>query len=339
MMGISRNAGARWVARIYTDIFRGLPAILGILVIGIGLSPWPGRSPGPSNPYPLGIAGPDPDGGGVHRGDLPLRHPECGEGAAGGVPGARVQLRQLHAPGGGASGYPPGAARPGEPVHCAAEGLFAGVHAGSNTKTGTRQQYQDIGRRVAPPGAGQPLRGAPARTRPRGPARPDRGGSGARRRAVGGVADQGPDVRRRRGPLGDPTHPVLAGRRAARPAGAVRPQPAAARAGARGLAAADSRDRPRAEQLAGADQVDRRQPGVAARARRRRPTTGARTWSTASASSPRAPTRSSRFTSAYARLARLPPPAARPVDVGPLVRRVARSRRGCRSRVGAGPEK
>jgi len=37
MMGISRNAGARWVARIYTDIFRGLPAIICIYLVGFGL--------------------------------------------------------------------------------------------------------------------------------------------------------------------------------------------------------------------------------------------------------------------------------------------------------------
>ena len=55
MMGISRNAGARWVARIYTDIFRGLPAILVILVIGIGLSPIAREITGSRNPYPLGI--------------------------------------------------------------------------------------------------------------------------------------------------------------------------------------------------------------------------------------------------------------------------------------------
>ncbi|HEY9355158.1 MAG TPA: amino acid ABC transporter permease [Arthrobacter sp.] len=55
LMGISRNAGARWVARIYTDIFRGLPAILVILVIGIGLSPLARELTGSRNPYPLGV--------------------------------------------------------------------------------------------------------------------------------------------------------------------------------------------------------------------------------------------------------------------------------------------
>jgi polar amino acid transport system permease protein len=55
MMAISRNAGVRWLARIYTDIFRGLPAILVILVIGIGLSPIAREITGSRNPYPLGI--------------------------------------------------------------------------------------------------------------------------------------------------------------------------------------------------------------------------------------------------------------------------------------------
>lgn len=53
-MGSSRFWLPRWIARIYTDIFRGLPAILVIVLIGVGLSqvlrPIIGRSP-----YPLGI--------------------------------------------------------------------------------------------------------------------------------------------------------------------------------------------------------------------------------------------------------------------------------------------
>ena len=55
LMGISRNPVARWAARIYTDLFRGLPAILVILVIGIGLSPIARELTGSRNPYPLGI--------------------------------------------------------------------------------------------------------------------------------------------------------------------------------------------------------------------------------------------------------------------------------------------
>ncbi|MFK0072991.1 MULTISPECIES: amino acid ABC transporter permease [Arthrobacter] len=55
-MGISRNPVARWIARIYTDIFRGLPAVLVILVIGIGFSPVLRETTGITNPYPMGIA-------------------------------------------------------------------------------------------------------------------------------------------------------------------------------------------------------------------------------------------------------------------------------------------
>jgi polar amino acid transport system permease protein len=55
LMGISRSGAARWVARIYTDLFRGLPAILVILVIGIGLSPIARDLTGSRSPYPLGI--------------------------------------------------------------------------------------------------------------------------------------------------------------------------------------------------------------------------------------------------------------------------------------------
>src|SRR3954449_3524537 len=54
VMGISKSAWMRIPARIYTDIFRGLPAILTILLIGQGLASV-GRSLWGPNPYPLGI--------------------------------------------------------------------------------------------------------------------------------------------------------------------------------------------------------------------------------------------------------------------------------------------
>ncbi len=54
VMGISKSAWLRIPARIYTDIFRGLPAILTILLIGQGLASV-GRSLWGPNPYPLGI--------------------------------------------------------------------------------------------------------------------------------------------------------------------------------------------------------------------------------------------------------------------------------------------
>ena len=56
LMGISRNAGARWVARIYTDVLRGLPPILTILVIGLGFGPIVRQWTGSTSPYPMAIA-------------------------------------------------------------------------------------------------------------------------------------------------------------------------------------------------------------------------------------------------------------------------------------------
>ena len=52
--GISRTRWLRWPARIYTDVFRGLPAAATILLIGVGLAPLGMQVWGP-NPYPLGI--------------------------------------------------------------------------------------------------------------------------------------------------------------------------------------------------------------------------------------------------------------------------------------------
>jgi His/Glu/Gln/Arg/opine family amino acid ABC transporter permease subunit len=54
VLGLSSRRWLRWPARVYTDIFRGLPAILTILLIGQGLSPITRHWWGP-NPYPLGI--------------------------------------------------------------------------------------------------------------------------------------------------------------------------------------------------------------------------------------------------------------------------------------------
>ncbi|GAA5229810.1 amino acid ABC transporter permease [Arthrobacter cryoconiti] len=55
VMGISRNPVLRWISRVYTDIFRGLPAILVIVVIGIGLGPILRQLTGITNPFPLAI--------------------------------------------------------------------------------------------------------------------------------------------------------------------------------------------------------------------------------------------------------------------------------------------
>ncbi|AXB46476.1 amino acid ABC transporter permease [Amycolatopsis albispora] len=54
VMGLSAKRWLRWPARVYTDIFRGLPAILTILLIGQGLGVL-ARDVVGNNPYPLGI--------------------------------------------------------------------------------------------------------------------------------------------------------------------------------------------------------------------------------------------------------------------------------------------
>ncbi|WP_227997637.1 ABC transporter substrate-binding protein/permease [Nocardia australiensis] len=51
--GISRTRWLRWPARVYTDIFRGLPAVVIILIIGLGIGPVVGDITG-NNPYWLG---------------------------------------------------------------------------------------------------------------------------------------------------------------------------------------------------------------------------------------------------------------------------------------------
>ncbi|MBT8162459.1 MULTISPECIES: amino acid ABC transporter permease [Arthrobacter] len=56
LMGISRNPVARWIARIYTDVLRGLPAVLTILVIGLGFGPIIRQLTGSTSPYPLAVA-------------------------------------------------------------------------------------------------------------------------------------------------------------------------------------------------------------------------------------------------------------------------------------------
>ena len=55
MAGISQSRWLRWPARVYTDIFRGLPEVVIILIIGLGIGPLVGGLTN-NNPYPLGIA-------------------------------------------------------------------------------------------------------------------------------------------------------------------------------------------------------------------------------------------------------------------------------------------
>lgn len=54
LAGIARARCLRWPARAYTDVFRGLPAVVTILLIGVGLAQPAMKIWGP-NPYPLGI--------------------------------------------------------------------------------------------------------------------------------------------------------------------------------------------------------------------------------------------------------------------------------------------
>src|SRR3954453_21267401 len=54
VMGLSARWYFRLPARIFTDVFRGLPAILTILILGQGLAPLGMKMFGPS-PYPLAI--------------------------------------------------------------------------------------------------------------------------------------------------------------------------------------------------------------------------------------------------------------------------------------------
>jgi polar amino acid transport system substrate-binding protein len=52
---ISQAWWLRWPARVYTDVFRGLPEVVVILIIGLGFGPVVGGLTN-NNPYPLGIA-------------------------------------------------------------------------------------------------------------------------------------------------------------------------------------------------------------------------------------------------------------------------------------------
>ncbi len=53
--GISRTRWLRWPARVYTDVFRGLPAVVIILLVGLGVGPIVKGLTG-NNPYWLGAA-------------------------------------------------------------------------------------------------------------------------------------------------------------------------------------------------------------------------------------------------------------------------------------------
>jgi polar amino acid transport system substrate-binding protein len=55
LAGLSKKRWLRWPARVYTDIFRGLPEVVIILIIGMGIGPLVGGLTN-NNPFPLGIA-------------------------------------------------------------------------------------------------------------------------------------------------------------------------------------------------------------------------------------------------------------------------------------------
>ena len=55
MAGMSHSRWLRWPARVYTDIFRGLPEVVIILIIGLGVGPLVSGLTH-NNPFPLGIA-------------------------------------------------------------------------------------------------------------------------------------------------------------------------------------------------------------------------------------------------------------------------------------------
>ncbi len=124
--GISRSRWLRWPARLYTDIFRGLPEVVIILLIGLGVGPVVGGLTG-NNPYPLGIAALGLMAaayvGEIFRSGIQSVEPGQLEAAR----ALGLQLSVVDAAGGGAAGHSAGAARVGEPVHLVAEGKLAGV--------------------------------------------------------------------------------------------------------------------------------------------------------------------------------------------------------------------
>ncbi len=191
------------------------------------------------------------------------------EHARGAARGRLLHARARRAPG---RRVGPRAAR-GEPAHDhAARGAaaVAGVGgAAAPRDAGDRRRDLRV-RRGAAAATGEPPGRAPARPPRRAPRRRRCGRVGPRRPAGGtrprdhraryGAARRQRDLPRRRRPLGGAARRVPTGRAAARAAARHRPQRDAARRGASRVAAAHSRAEPRDQQLARADQDDRRQP-------------------------------------------------------------------------------
>ena len=124
--GISRSRWLRWPARVYTDVFRGLPEVVIILIIGLGVGPIVGGLTG-NNPYPLGIAALGLMAA-AYIGEIlrsGIQSVEAGQLEASRALGFSYSssMRLVVVP----AGHPARAARAGQPVHLAAEGLVAGV--------------------------------------------------------------------------------------------------------------------------------------------------------------------------------------------------------------------
>ena len=102
MAGISRSAWLRFPARVYTDIFRGLPEVVIILLIGLGVGPIVGRLTG-NNP-PAGHRRPGLMAAAYIGEILRSGIPERGGRAAGSLPRTGVQLFVVHASGGDPQG-------------------------------------------------------------------------------------------------------------------------------------------------------------------------------------------------------------------------------------------
>ena len=121
MAGISTARWLRWPARIYTDIFRGLPEVVIILLIGLGVGPIVGGLTG-NNPYPLGIAALGLMAA-AYIGEIfrsGIQSVEAGQLEASRALGFSypASMRLVVVP----QGHSAGAARVGEPVHLAAQG-------------------------------------------------------------------------------------------------------------------------------------------------------------------------------------------------------------------------
>ena len=122
------------------------------------------------------------------------------------------------------------------------------------------------------------------------------------------------------GTVGGAQRYLSPGRTSPPTSGADRPEPGAPRRGALGVAAYRSGAGPRDQQLARADQVDRRQPQEPGRARDAARQTGSRICSSGLQVIETRSEALGRFMSAYARLARLPQPRLAPVEVAAWVR-------------------